>query len=310
MKNAFKKTLGILTLFTTLAFGSSKKANADIISDINLFPNNPFYRSVMVDSDIPQSEIKVPLGLEKELLEKPIKEILPYVSLAKTLPLISVDVISKELLPIIPKEVAEHAKVKSFRQGRTLSDKTISASLIASGELSFPKEEEKDIDYKTRLELFLRSPMIDDYLSDGNKLYIVGGYNGEGSIKLEDLFNKNLNSVSKSFTDRYSFFTDAYIVAKSPYSEQFLIVRAGINNLFSSTHKKSNFYFSTMFEFPSLLSWSKMFDNFKISPYVSTYLKFPANPEANPKLLGQLGIKAKGESGKSLILYGDRKSVV
>jgi len=298
-----KKALLIPALCSALFLGSPKQVESESNLNFNLFPEQPIYRTLMADSDILKTQIEVQQGLEKGLLKKPIKDILPYTSLAKTLPLISVDINSKKLLPFISKDVTGHAKIEAFKQGRTLSDKVFSASLIASGQLNFPQNQENDIDYKTRLELFLNSPMIDDYLSDGNKLYIVGGFTGKGSINSKNLSDKNLSQIFDSFIDTYSFSADAYIIPKSPYSDQFLIIRGGVDNLFGNTSEKTNINLSTTWEFPSLLVQSKMFKNFKISPYISTHIKIPIDSESCSKLLGQLGMKAEGESRRSLILY-------
>lgn len=291
MRNAFKKTLGILTLLAMLSPVSSKKANADI----ELFPEQPIHRTIMADSDIPRTEIKVPLSLEKEVLEKPITEILPYTSLAKTLPLISLNIASKRLLSLIPKTTVE--------DNEQVSDKVISASLVASGQLNFPQNQENDIDYKTKLELFLNSPMIDDSLSDGNKFYLVAGFTGQGSTKSNKLPNKTLSEIAESFIDKYSFSADAYIVPKSPYSDQYLILRVGVDNLFGNVSEKPNVHISTTWEFPPLLHWLKIFENFKLSPYVSMHVQLPTDSEKPITASGQFGIKASGKSKKALFLY-------
>jgi len=184
-----------------------------------------------------------------------------------------------------------------------LSDKVISTSLVATGKLTFPKNEENDIFYKTRLELFLNSPMVDTCLSDGNRFYIVGGFSGQGSTKSNELSNKTLSQITESFIDTYSFSGDVYIVPKSPYSDQYLILRAGIDNLFGNVSEKPNVHLSTTWEFPSLFHWLKTIENFKLSPYASMHIKLPTDSEKPTTASGQLGIKVSGESKKALFLY-------
>ncbi len=290
MGYAFNTTLKILTLLAMLSFVSSKKANADI----ELFPEQPIYRTIMVDPDIPRTEIKVPQGLEKELLEKPIGELLPYVSLGKTLPLISLDISAQKYPRIIPIKRIEDEELKAFAKGQTLSKKIISTSLVASGQLNFPQNQENDIHYKTKLELFFNSPMIDDYLSNGNKFYLVAGLTGQGSTKSNTLPNKTLSQIAESFIDNYSFSADAYIVPKSPYSDQYLILRVGVDNLFGNVSEKPNVHISTTWEFPPL---------FHFSPYVSIHIQMPTDSEKPITVSGQGGIKASAKSKKALFLY-------
>ena len=289
------KFLPLLVLCGRLLLGSLEEANTESNLHLGLFPEQPIYRTIMADPDILKTQIQVPQGLEKELLEKPVKEILPYISLAKTLPLASLDISSRRLLSSMPKTAVD--------KNGELSDKVISASLIASGQLTFPKNEENDISYKTRLELFLNSPMVDTCSSEGNKLYLVGGFTGQGSTKSSELPNKTLSQIAESFIDRYSFSGDVYIVPKSPYSDQYLILRVGVDNIAGNTSEKPNVNISTAWEFPPLLHLFKMFENLKLSPYVSMYIQVPTNSEKPITGSGQLGIKASGESKKALFLY-------
>ena len=100
----------------------------------------------------------------------------------------------------------------------------------------------------------------------------------------------------------YSFFGDLYIVAKSPYSDQFLILRGGVDNLFGNTTETSNVNISAVFEFPSLISWIKMFKEFRINPYVSLGIKLPLDSSANIAS-GEVGAKLTGKSKKSAMIY-------
>lgn len=289
-----KRFLSVLALCWALLLNSPKEINAESDLHIGLFPEQPIYKTIMADPDISKTEIKVSQGLEKEILGKPTGKILPYISLAKTLPLASLDISNKRLLSSMPKTAIGNGE---------LSDKVISTSLVATGELTFPQNQENDIDYKTRLELFLNSPMVDTCLSDGNRFYIVGGFSGQGSTKSNELPNKTLSQIAKSFIDTYSFSGDVYIVPKSPYSDQYLILRVGMDNLFGNVSEKPNVHISTTWEFPPLFHWLKIFENFKFSPYVSTHVQLPTDSEKSTTALGQIGIKASGESKKSLFLY-------
>lgn len=289
------KFLPLLLLCGRLFLGSLEEANTESNLHLGLFPELPIYRTIMADPDILKTQIKVPQGLEKELLEKPIGELFPYVSLAKTLPLASLDISSRRLFSAIPKTAVD-------KNGK-LSDKILSASLIASGQLNFPQNQENNIDYKTRLELFLNSPMIDTCVSEGNKLYFVGGFTGKGSVNSEELLNKNLAETLDSFIDAYSFSGDMYIVPKSPYSDQYLILRVGVDNIAGNISEKPNVHISTTWEFPPLFHWFKIFENFKLSPYASMHVQVPTDSEKPTTGSGQLGIKASGESKKALFLY-------
>ncbi len=294
------KSLLIPVLCGALFLGSQKQAHAESNLHLGLFPEQPLYQTIMVDPDVFRTEIQVPRGLEQEILKNPIEEILPYISISKTLPLASLDISNRALLSAMPKTAED--------ENGELSDRIISASLVASGQLNFPQNQENDIDYKARLELFLNSPMIDTCLSEGNKLYIVGGLTGQGSTRLDELSNKTLSQIPESFIDEYSFSADLYIVPKSPYSDQFLILRIGLDNIAGNTSEELNVNISTTWEFPSLFYGMELFENFKLSPYVSTYVKIPTDDEKPTTLSGQFGIKISGESDKDLFLYAQANS--
>lgn len=290
-----KKLIPALGLCAAL-FSFSPKANAE--TNINLFPNQPFSTITMTDPDIYQTKIKFP---ETFFSKKSLPEIASYISIAKTLPLVSLDFGfgAKKLILSLPSERREASKLEAMSQGKSLSDKTLSLSLIGNSLLETSKTG-RDIDYKLKLELFARSPIIDDYLSDGNKLYIVGGYSNEGLIKIND---RSLSNIDFSPT-KNSFSVDAYVVPKSPYSNQYIILRVGADNLFNNTGESANMHFSASFEFPSLLDYFKIFKNFKLSPYASLYGKIPFRKELDSEACGEVGIKAWGESERAIVLYG------
>ena len=291
------KKLMPLALCSALALAPFK-AHAQPIS-IELFPEMPVYRSIMADSDIIKTELNLP-GMENPF-DKSIGELAPYVSLGKEIPLFSINLKSKKRLRIIPSEVAVDVESRSFREGKELSDKVLSALLVAGGSLRFPKDENPR--YTAKAEVFLRSPMIDDYLSDGNKLILVTGFRGEGSVITRDFKERQIKSIGDAFPmESHSFSQDMYIVAKSPYSDQFLIIRGGVDNLFGNTPETSNVNLSTAWEFPPLISWIKMFKDFKILPYVSLGIKLPLDSSAT-KASGELGAKLTGKSKKSVMTY-------
>ncbi len=278
--------LAILALTTGLLFGLPKEANADnnlVFPYFNLFPHAPLYRLTMVDPDLPHTEITFKEGSLQNL------------SLGGTLPLFSTGIASKNI-SIISKKNRLEDELQIEKEDRTLSEKIINATLMTSGAVKFPMNQQigEETSYKIMAELFIGSPMMDDHLSDGNKLYLTGGWVAEGSSKLDkSLFDEGLSSIIKSSS--HSFFADAYMVIKSPWSDQFLIGRAGVNNLFGNTPEKPNVHFSGTFELPSILSWSKMFENFKISPYLSLYIEIPTDNPEHPRFLGEIGAKLSGE---------------
>ena len=281
-----KSKLAMLALCGGLLLGLPKKANADnnsVFPYFNLFPYEPLYRLTMVDPDLPRTEITFKDGSLQNL------------SLGGTLPLFSTGIASKNI-SIIPKKNRLEDELQVEKEGRTLSERIINATLMASGEVKFPVNQQigEETSYKIMAELFIGSPMMDDNLSDGNKLYLTGGWVAEGSSKLnKNLFDEGLSSIIKS--SNHSFFADAYMVIKSPWSDQFLIGRAGVDNLGGNTTEKPNVHFSSTFELPSILSWSKMFENFKISPYFSLYIEIPTNNPEHPRFLGEIGTKLSGE---------------
>ena len=293
------KRFAKIALSIALAFLPSKtKAES---WNLNLFPESPVYRSTMSDSEILKTEINLPKGLEKEVLNRSFKELAPYISLSKELPILSFDIKNRYLPSIIPKDIVKNSEERAIKERIFLSDEIFSASLITGGRLKFPKNESPR--YTARTELFLSSPMIDDYFSDGNKLIAVAGIKNEGSIKTKGLENASIKSLPNFFVeDTYSFLGDLYIVAKSPYSRQYALFRIGAENIGGTTSKKQTLNVSTVFEFPSLTCLSKELENFKILPYVSVSAK---NPSGNSRgeFSAELGTKLTGESKKSIMLY-------
>jgi hypothetical protein len=267
---------------------------------LNFFPEIPVNRSAIGDLDISKTELNLPQGLEKEIWNKPIKEFIPYLSLSKELPLLSLDITNSKIPEFIPEEKISDAKIRSSERKIFLSDKIFSASLIANGGLKFPKDQTPE--YSAKAELFLNSPMIDDYLSDGNKLLFSTGVNCKGGLRLSGIEEKTIYQLPKAFSlDYYNFFGDIYVVGKSPYSDQFAILKIGLD-VPQKNFKETNFNFSETFEFPSLISWIEEFKNSKILPYFSTGIKKPFN-SSQTKEFAELGIKITGDSKKCIITY-------
>ena len=291
--------LASIAMGIALAF-PSMNTNAESFS-INFFPEMPIYRSVMGDSDILKTELNLPGGLEKEILDKPLKELLPYLSLSKEIPIIGLDIKTETVPDFIPLE--KRAEVDSDALDKRIypSDKLLSASLIGSGGLKFPSN--KNPEYTARAELFLDSPITDDYLSDGNKLFLAAGINSEGSLNFQEIENKTIYSLSQSFNEKaINFFGGIYIVVKSPYSNQTLIVKSGLDNLWDSRKKGINFNLSALFEFPPITYWEESLRNAKIIPYLSAGIKTLLDSQWDQEF-GEIGIKLTGDSGKSIIGY-------
>lgn len=269
--------------------------------NLNLFPEIPVYRSVISDPEILKTEINLPKGLEKEVLDKSFKELAPYISLSKELPLISFNIKNRYLPSRIPKEIVENSEERAIRERIFLSDDIFSALLVAGGRLKFPKDEAPK--YTAKTELFLSSPMIDDYFSDGNKLIAVAGIKNEGSVNTNGLEDASIRSLPNFFVENtYSYLGDLYIVAKSPYSRQYVLLRIGAENIGGTTTKKQTLNVSTVLELPSLTCLSKELENFKILPYISLSAKDPLG-DSNRKFSAEVGAKLTGASNKSMMLY-------
>ncbi len=280
-----KKTLAAGLASVLLALAPAKAPAQSI--EFGLFPEMPIYRSIMVDPDIPKTEIRTTGNLVDLISNTPWNALYPNTTLAKTLPLLSIDLKNENL----PKSA-------------------LSASLVASGQTGFPDGDTAD--YKGRLELFVNSPMVDTYLSDGNRLYLVGGIEKNGSVKLNELQNETIPSVFQKLYDNFSgnanLFADLYIVPRSPYSNQYLILRAGFGNLLSDN---PFLYASTTWEFPSIFNDSFL-NGIKASPYISLYMgsllkNFQTNGnQTQAKQYGfsaQAGLKIYGKSGAAAIIY-------
>jgi hypothetical protein len=294
----FLKKLTPLILSGALAL-SGRAISAQQIS-LSLFPEVPLYRSALTESNSLNTEINLPGGLEKEVSNKRLNEMLPYTSLAKEIPLFTLEVPTKKIPKIIPYEKRGEAKIRSLIEKTEISDKIVSATLVASGRLKFP---DKKPEYTGRAELFIGSPMMDDYLSDGNKFFLTTGINCDGSLNLEGIANRKISSLYKIFEgESYNFFGDAYIIAKSPYSNQMTVLKVGFDNLFGNTKESANFNLSATIELPSMISWIKELKNSKVIPYFSVGINQPLDSSPGKKT-AEFGIKATGNSKKAIIGY-------
>ncbi len=306
----FPKRLAPLVLCAALFF--PPRANADI----NLFPPNPIEDILMTDSDEYKTKIIFPENLDEDILQKPLKEVWqeysPYISISKTLPLFSLDWRIKNSEDF--KIFVQHAptdgikrEIKRIHEGKDITDKILSLSFIGSGLLDFPEIKGNDseesngnfMQYKGKLEAFLTSPMINEYFSDGNRLYFTGGLETRGLIDSNKV--ESISSLANFPPTDYRFFGDVYIVAKSPWSEQFVIIRTGLDNLLNND--KKDFHFSTTFEFPSIFYQKRGFENFKLSPYLSLYARLPLTSGQVNTAAGEVGLKLSGETDKAIVLY-------
>ncbi len=279
----------------------SVSLNAEPYLNLGFFPEVPLYSSVLGDSDELNTGISVSQGSEKEMLDKPIKELLPYISLSKEIPILSLDIRSNTIPDFISLEKRAEVRSNALETGIYPSDKIFSSSIIASGRLKFP--EGKDPEYTGRLELFAGSPMIDDFLSDGNKLLLNAGVNSNGYLNFQEAGNKSIYSLSDVFNEESrNFFGEVYIVVKSPYSNQMVIVKSGLDNLFDSLKKTANFNLSTALEFPLIFSDKGLLGISKISPYISAGIKMALDSRWDSEF-GEAGIKISGPSGKAILGY-------
>jgi len=227
--------------------------------NLNLFPEMPIYRAVLTDSGALKTGISIPLGLEKEVANKPLKELLPYTSLSKEIPVLCLDIKSNKVPDFIPLEKRIEARSRNVNERIDLSDKIFSASLIASGKLNF--QGDKTSKYTARAELVFGSPMIDDYLSDGNRLFFAAGANWDGSLNFRGIENRSLSSLLGAFNpESYNLFGSMYIAVKSPYSNQVVLFKAGFNNLFRQNKDSANLRLDTAFELPPIVSRTSEYD--------------------------------------------------
>jgi len=294
-----------LVLFGALNTALSSPVNAKPV-EAELFPETPISLLATADPDIPKTEIKPSMGLESSIITNPIEDLASYVSIAKTLPLLSLDF-------DCPKKMKCPEKLLSF-------------SLIASGQLKFP--DAANINYKGRLELWANSPALENS-GDVEKweklrLYLAGGIEKYGLMNVSGLEKKTMpqlaSDLQSGINSYNNIFADVYLVSGNIYSDQFAIFRSGFGNLLDS---HPDFHISAVLELPSILLKKgsvQSFDllkndplkDFKISPYISVYFGFPLKyPSETVEekdaygLIGQIGIKASGKTGKSAILYAE-----
>lgn len=267
--------------------------------ELTLFPDQPVYRTVMADPDIPKTEIKIPYQNLGKISGESVEDLSQYASLSKAAPLFTLDIPGKGITALIPKVIVNNNQKK---QG--LSDKILSLTGVASGQINFPRNQ-SGINYSLNAELFLDSPILDDYFSDGNKLFIVGGFNESGNINPENFIKENLQQMLNSFSpqlNRHGFSIDAYLVPHSPYSSQYVILRAGLGNMFNNNSESANIHLSSTWELPPVL-YSVNSENFRVSPYLSSYFEAPLNNLTETAFMGQAGLEIIGKSNRKIIAY-------
>jgi len=282
----------IAPFLVPLALASSPLQAEDSVN-LNFFPQQGFSRSVL--PSIQQTGISFPIGLQNEILQKPIRELAPYISIAKEVPIVSLEARTDRIPENISPEVIESTQLKADLEGRTLSNKLFSASLIGNASLKFPKDENPQ--YTAGLELFLEFPLRDSYLSDGNRLIIAPGFKAKGSLMLADIAEKSLADIAEILpVNSTGFSTNVYVVMRNQYSNQFLILMAGASNLFNSSGENPIANISAALEFPSL------FRNLKALPYGAIDIKLLLGYRSH-ELDGEIGLRFPGKEGKSLVSY-------
>ena len=263
---------GLLSLLLSGAiFLSSVNANAEITEP-------PFYRGTTIQENEFKSQED-----EKQ----------SYLSLIKTLSISSAKKEDPKILSLIPDEIKEYITLYQPLNEKEKSKQAIILSALTSGKIDLLDRE--NVEYNTKIEVFLNSPFVDYFFNYGNKLYLSGGFLWEGHANIEKLLN-NPSEISKLSLQENNFFANAYIIVDSPFSEQCLILNAGIDNLLKKDLSKSHVNLSSTFEFPTSLN------KFSSRPYTTINFKIPLNNE-RPIISTRAGIKIRKENG-FMILYG------
>ncbi len=297
-----KKKIAMLALSAGFLFGSAKAASTlDLEVYLDLLPE-PFNRTAMVDPDLPNTKLKISESLDTKLDESP-RYKLPSLDLAESLRVFTFNVLDE----------------------KDQSKKAFGLTLMTTGLVQFskdPKELEglEDTYYKLMAELFIEWPKITNNIDYGPRAFFVGGFVREGFFKLDfDNFENNITNVEniedlaytagsivKSKNNYNSFFTDLYIITNSDWSDQFLIGRFGLNNLFHPM-EKPNFHSSLTMEFPSLIP---NHEAIKIAPYFSLYAEIPTSNFNDIRTLIEAGIKIFGDhpnTAVNIFAYLDHK---
>lgn len=284
-----KTLITILVMSTVVLFG--------VNAEIDIFPRF-LTRIAMPDPGLAYTELKIPdYGFSR--LEASVGGLLPNIYLGKTLPLLKIGIPGG-----VPETVPPEVLVESILRG-PLPKNFLEFNLIGSILVDFPRGEE--VHYEIRSELFINSPIIDATLNCGeSRLYLVGGFSGEGSCKPNELnTDENFGNLFSELIQYYGIFTDLYIVANNYWSDQWLILRGGIENLGKELglpvpEGGPNTYFSATFELPSILPRSWL----KLAPCFSVYVEIPVNDAAYTLFAGQLGFLLKGrETDKGFFIY-------
>ena len=214
-----------------------------------------------------------------------------YLSLIKTISISPTRKRDEDLLSVVPDPIREY--IKLYHPEREEPKKRLEVSLVPSGELAFvPKGE---IKYKTKLEVFLNSPLLDYSLNYGNRLYLSGGFLWDGHADIGKLLH-NPSEIYNLSLQENNFFANAYIIVDSPFSEQCLILNMGLDNLLKRDLSRSHVNISSTFEFPASQN------RFSPRPYTNINIRIPLDDE-KPLISAGTGIKMRKENSFMMIYW-------
>ena len=258
-------------------------------------------RILLTDPDLYQSTLQFWSADQSRSARDPVLLLASHLTLAGQQTLLAVDSTngSRELIALLPNErVQEAGRAADLRRGH-LSDRVLSLTIVGSELLDLVRYGEGTLGYRLKLEAFLRSPLIDDYLSDGNTLLLALGCATAGWVDAGDAASQN-RAVPSGLLPA----ADAYVVARGPYTDQVLVLRVGAADFLSA---QGSAHASVTFEFPTLFRQTASSAPPKapidLAPYVSLYAEAALAGRAAAECRLEVGARLRhGAAG--LVLYG------
>jgi hypothetical protein len=274
-----KRPIVVLVLFIVVLFPLASEV------DVLLFPVEPVDMSLSPNPDVPITRViagpwkgfsevaedKTLGGLWGDLSNTDF-----WAALGESLPLIALRLGRGEVVP------------------SSTANEILRLTAVVGGMVNFHGT--NFVDYLVKGDIFLASSAFDcrynPYkLNMGNGLVLSAGYMGKGTAFSEEVF---WDSPMKVLDENFLTF-HGYMVARAPWTNQFLVLDVGYNKPLDDD-TKMYFDLSASMSFPVMAHGRNFL-------YIAGYLKI-YNIDYIPKIIGQAGIVIPGERrSRSLVIY-------
>ncbi|MCL5730467.1 MAG: hypothetical protein M1165_02790 [Candidatus Pacearchaeota archaeon] len=254
-------------------FGAQKSFSK---SFIELLPEPPVSEVMVPDSMT--TGIEIPQGLEKRILRTPVENILPNISIAKTVYPFSINLGEKETL-YGPKEI-------------------LSVYFLTAGQLTFPQD--AGIEYSLRARAMVNSPYLDVAANDRNYHFLIFiGYDQNRTVTLQELAKQTPEQIVEMLNpkqNRYGFSGGLELAIDALNVKQAVTFGAEVYNLYSNAGEPA-----------SRLFFVGKLGN-EVSPYFAISAESPLHLPNQSSGAGEVGIAFGKDPSRTIVVYAGARA--